>query len=76
MPFYDWNNVFIFNGQLNGVRIKEQGRTGAEKIFNFIKRFNRGDMANAIKKGVEIIKKRKAISIFFLFKGAGVFHHA
>jgi glutamine amidotransferase len=60
MPFYDGNNVFIFNGELNGVRIKEQGRIGAEKIFNFIKRFNNGDMANAIKKGVEIIKKRSS----------------
>lgn len=58
MPFYDDPYVFIFNGELRGVRLSEQGRIGAEKIFNFIKRFNRGDMLAAITKGVEIIEKR------------------
>lgn len=58
MPFHDEKYVFIFNGELKGVRIKEKGRIGAEKIFNYIKRFNRGNMLKAIKKAVEIIKKR------------------
>jgi glutamine amidotransferase len=58
MPFYDQNYVFIFNGELRGVRIKETGRIGAEKIFNFIKRFDKGDMLAALRQGVEIIKKR------------------
>jgi glutamine amidotransferase len=58
MPFYDERNVFIFNGELRGVRIAEQGRIGAEKIFNFIKRFDHGDMLDALTRGVELIRKR------------------
>ena len=58
MPFYDGRYVFIFNGELRGVRITEQGRIGAEKIFNFIKRFDHGDMREALKRGTDIICKR------------------
>ncbi|MEJ2024666.1 MAG: hypothetical protein P8Y00_06580, partial [Deltaproteobacteria bacterium] len=43
---------------LRGVKIREQGRIGAEKIFNFVKRFDKGETLEALKKGVEIIKKR------------------
>ncbi len=58
MPFYDDKYIFIFNGELRGVKIKEKGRIGAEKIFNFIKRFDQGNMYEALKKGIDIIKKR------------------
>jgi len=58
MPFYDDQYIFIFNGELNGVKIKSEGRIGAEKIFNFIKRFNNDDMGSALSKGVNIIIKR------------------
>jgi glutamine amidotransferase len=58
MPFFDDHHIFIFNGELHGVKIKAEGRIGAEKIFNTIKRFDKGDMLAAIKKAVEIIKKR------------------
>jgi predicted glutamine amidotransferase len=58
MPFEQGDDVFIFNGELHGVRIKEAGRIGAEKIFNFIERFNQGDLDEALRKGVEIILKR------------------
>jgi glutamine amidotransferase len=58
MPFYDDPHVFIFNGELRGVRISEQGRIGAEKVFNFIKRFNKGDMLEALKTGISVIQKR------------------
>lgn len=58
MPFFDGENVFIFNGELRGVRIREQGRIGAEKVFNFIKRFDRGDMRAAIERGMGVIEKR------------------
>ena len=40
MPFTRANEVFIFNGELNGVRIREEGRIGAEKIFNYTRRFS------------------------------------
>jgi glutamine amidotransferase len=60
MPFYDDRYVFIFNGELRGVRISEQGRIGAEKIFNFIKRFDCGNMFDALKRGIDVIGKRTA----------------
>ena len=58
MPFYDDKYIFIFNGELQGVKIKSEGRIGAEKIFNFIKRFHNNSMEDALLKGTEIIKKR------------------
>ena len=36
MPFFDGEQMFIFNGELQGVRIKETGRIGAEKVFNYL----------------------------------------
>ena len=58
MPFCDGQRVFIFNGELHGVRIKERGRIGAEKVFNFVKRFDRGDFRLALERGVEVIRRR------------------
>ncbi len=58
MPFNDEKNIFIFNGELRGVKIKEEGRIGAEKIFNYIKRFDKGSIKEAINKGTEIINKK------------------
>jgi len=43
MPFFDSRTVFIFNGELRGVKIRAEGRIGAEKIFNYIRRFDKGD---------------------------------
>jgi glutamine amidotransferase len=60
MPFSDGESVFIFNGELRGVRIKSEGRIGAEKIYNYIRRFDKGDKYTATDKAVEIIKKRSA----------------
>ncbi len=58
MPFTDGESVFLFNGELRGVRIKAEGRIGAEKIYNFIRRFDHGDLGAAVDRGVEIIDKR------------------
>jgi len=60
MPFYDDKYVFIFNGELRGVKIKAEGRIGAEKIFNFIKRFDKDGMEEALAKGVDVIDKRSS----------------
>ena len=73
MPFYDDNHVFIFNGELQGVKIKSEGRIGAEKIFNYLKRFeNDGPMIEVFKKGLKIIEKRtdyiKAMNIIIATK--------
>ena len=58
MPFFDGERMFLFNGELRGVRIREQGRIGAEKVFNFVKRFDRGDLRSALERGLSLIEKR------------------
>ena len=58
MPFQSGNTFFIFNGELHGVKIKEEGRIGAEKLFNYILRFYRKDQKGGFQKGLEIIEKR------------------
>ena len=58
MPFFDGRHVFIFNGELQGVRIREQGRIGAEKIFNYVKRFDEKNMFESMRRGVKVIEKR------------------
>ena len=58
MPFFDGRTVFVFNGELRGVRIKAEGRIGAEKIFNTIRRFDRDNTAEALFKAAGIIIKR------------------
>jgi glutamine amidotransferase len=58
MPFFDGRTVYIFNGELRGVKIRQEGRIGAEKIFNYIRRFDKGDTLQALSKAVGIIKKR------------------
>ena len=58
MPFTDGERVFAFNGELHGVRIRERGRIGAEKVFNFVKRFDRGDFGAALVRGLDAIERR------------------
>ena len=60
MPFSDGESVFIFNGELRGVRIKSEGRIGAEKLYNYIRRFDKGDKLAALDKGTSIIARRSA----------------
>jgi len=60
MPFYDNKYIFVFNGELRGVRINSEGIIGAEKIFNFIKRFESMGMKDAMKKATKIIVKRSS----------------
>lgn len=60
MPFSDGKTVFIFNGELRGVRVREQGRIGAEKVFHFVKRFEKDGWPSALVKGAAILAKRSA----------------
>ena len=60
MPFSDGKSMYIFNGELRGVRIQSEGRIGAEKIYNYIRRFDKGDLCAATTKAVDIIKKRSS----------------
>ena len=48
MPFFDGARIFVFNGELQGVRIRMNGRIGAEKVFNLIMRGDKGDIQGAI----------------------------
>lgn len=48
MPFYDDGRIFVFNGELHGVRLRLPGRIGAEKIFNLIRREDHGDLGEAL----------------------------
>ena len=36
MPFYRGDRIFVFNGELRGVRMRVPGRIGAEKVFHLI----------------------------------------
>ena len=58
MPFYQKSRFFIFNGELHGVKIRSEGRIGAEKIFNYIQRLDRGNLESAFRKATDIIRKR------------------
>lgn len=76
MPFSDGERVFVFNGELHGVRIRENGRIGAEKVFNFVKRFDMGDFAAALRRGFAAIEKRtryvRAMNAIFASKSGDV----
>ena len=69
LPFGDPEKTSIHNEE----PLKEEGKIGAEKIFNFIKRFNEGNMLEALKKGINIIKNRtkyiRAMNIIISDKG-------
>lgn len=43
MPFIAGEAAFVFNGELRGVRIAEEGRIGAEKLFNLFRRISPRD---------------------------------
>lgn len=58
MPFFDGRYVFAFNGELRGVRIREHGRIGAEKVFNYVKRFDQGDFGAALARALPVIVSR------------------
>jgi predicted glutamine amidotransferase len=72
MPFYDDKLVFTFNGELHGVRIKSEGCIGAEKVFNYIKRFTEDDVVAGLQKGTSLITKQtrhvKAMNIIMADK--------
>jgi glutamine amidotransferase len=48
MPFYRGDRVFVFNGELQGVRLRVPGRIGAEKVFHLIQERDEGDLDAAV----------------------------
>jgi predicted glutamine amidotransferase len=60
MPFIEDRLAFAFNGELHGVRIREAGRIGAEKLFNTIRRVTNGSVADGLAKAAKVIRRRSA----------------
>lgn len=58
MPFYREERIFVFNGELRGVRLKVPGRIGAEKIFRVVLSRDRGDLAEALGSTERILSSR------------------
>ncbi|MFI5168154.1 MAG: class II glutamine amidotransferase [Thermoanaerobaculales bacterium] len=58
MPFLANGVAFVFNGELHGVRIREEGRIGAEKVFNTIRRLTNGDLATGLATATLFISAR------------------
>jgi predicted glutamine amidotransferase len=58
MPFITGREVFIFNGEMRGVRIRAVGRIGAEKLFHFLMRFNGDNRGERLRKALDIVKRR------------------
>ena len=56
MPFLSGEHGFVFNGELHGVRLKQQGRIGAAKLFSFLLRFG-GDGAAGLARGVGAVTR-------------------
>jgi predicted glutamine amidotransferase len=58
MPFYRGERVFVFNGELRGVRLRAPGRIGAEKLFHVLATSDRGDLAEALVATDRLIRSR------------------
>jgi predicted glutamine amidotransferase len=71
--------VFIFNGELRGVKLQSDGGIGAEKLFRFLARFAEEGSAAGVVKALEIVRKRsryiRAMN-FVLALGHTLFVHA
>jgi predicted glutamine amidotransferase len=58
MPFVDPPFAFVFNGELRGVRIAENGRIGAEKLFRFLVRRGAGESEAGLRTAVRLVGQR------------------
>ncbi len=58
MPFIDGQQAFIFNGELQGVRLPVDGRTGAERLFRFLRRPAASHTPEAVSHALGILKSR------------------
>ena len=60
MPFYRGQRVFVFNGELQGVRLRVPGRIGAEKVFHLIEQRDVGDLDEAVAAADELLVSKSA----------------
>lgn len=60
MPFLAGDQAFVFNGELHGVRLAEEGRIGAEKLFNFLRRIGGTESSAEMRRALGIVRRRSA----------------
>lgn len=60
MPFYRGDRVFVFNGELQGVRLRVPGRIGAEKVFHLIQDRDEGDLSAAVAAADSLLVSKSA----------------
>ncbi len=58
MPFVDDPQAFLFNGELHGVRLPIAGRTGAERLFRYLRRPAATHAPEAVTRAMDILKDR------------------
>ncbi len=58
MPFLSGQAAFVFNGELRGVRIREAGRIGAEKLFRFLLKAGAASPRDGLRRAIEAVKAR------------------
>jgi len=58
MPFLAGADAFIFNGELRGVSLQAEGRIGAEKLLNFLRRFRGGDRRECLLRALASVKRK------------------
>lgn len=87
MPFIDGHQAFIFNGELHGVRLPIQGRTGAERLFRYLRQSAATHTPDAIMRAIHILKHRTThiracnfiiadpalVSVYSLFAGESAY---
>jgi len=56
MPFVDDRLGFAFNGELHGVALRSAGATGAAKIFDLLRRLDRGDPLGSLERTMALLE--------------------
>jgi len=76
MPFVSGGRAFAFNGELRGVRLAMEGRTGAEKLFRYINLRDDVDLDGSIARAMEVVRRRTARirACNFILAEPGRFH--
>ena len=75
MPFIDGSRAFVFNGEMHGVRLPVQGRTGAVRLFRFLRNFSRHGNVRETARAMEILRRRTSHirACNFIVADAGAF---
>jgi glutamine amidotransferase len=58
MPFVSAEQVFVFNGELHGVTLPVSGRTGADRLFRFIRNPVRNANVDGLVRTMSILRRR------------------